>query len=172
MSDEPSMKSSQSEEIGPTPNHSSLITHHSSLTVRELWGDGTPLEEVYRIRDEVFVDEQALTDDARTDPDDRRSFHYLALLGEQPVGTGRLTLFGHEAQVAWVAVRKEWRQHGVGKALMLSIIERAYMESATHIVLNAQTHAVGFYEGLGFNLVGGEFFMSGIGHMVMIKRLD
>jgi predicted GNAT family N-acyltransferase len=55
---------------------------------------------------------------------------------------------------------------------MLSIIERAYMESATHIVLNAQTHAVGFYEGLGFNLVGGEFFMSGIGHMVMIKRLD
>jgi predicted GNAT family N-acyltransferase len=106
MSDEPSMKSSQSEEIGPTPNHSSLITHHSSLTVRELWGDGTPLEEVYRIRDEVFVDEQALTDDARTDPDDRRSFHYLALLGEQPVGTGRLTLFGHEAQVAWVAVRK------------------------------------------------------------------
>ena len=168
------MKSDSRDEPS-VPSHSALGTRHSALdaplSVRELWGD-TPLEEVYRIRDEVFVDEQALTNDARTDPDDRRSFHYLALLGEQPVGTGRLTLFGHEAQVAWVAVRKEWRQHGVGKALMLSIIERAYMESATHIVLNAQTHAISFYSALGFNVVGGEFFMSGIGHQVMIKRLD
>lgn len=141
------------------------------LTVREIWGDA-PLEEVYRIRDEVFVDEQALTDDARTDPDDHRSFHYLAYLGTEPVGTGRLTMFGRESQVAWVAVRQQWRQHGIGKALMLSIIERARMESSTHIVLNAQTHALGFYSALGFNIVGGEFFMSGIGHQVMIKRLD
>ena len=165
------MKSTGSSGVDPTPRHASHITHHDALTVRELWGE-SPLEEVYRIRDEVFVDEQALTDDARTDPDDHRSFHYLAYLGEQTVGTGRLTLFGHEAQVAWVAVLQQWRRHGIGKALMLSIIERARMESATHIVLNAQTHALDFYSALGFNVVGGEFFMSGIGHQVMIKRLD
>jgi len=164
------MKPARGGDLEPSPRQS-LDTQPSALTVRELWGD-RPLEEVYRIRDEVFVDEQELTDDARTDPDDRRSFHYLAMMGDQPVGTGRLTMFGREGQVAWVAVRKEWRQHGVGKALMLAIIERAYMESATHIVLNAQTHALGFYEALGFNVVGGEFFMSGIGHQVMIKRLD
>jgi predicted GNAT family N-acyltransferase len=165
------MKSSAGSEGTEPPRYSALSTQHSALTVREFWG-GTPLEEVYRIRDEVFVDEQALTDDARTDPDDHRSFHYLAYFGEQPVGTGRLTLYGREAQVAWVAVRRQWRQHGIGKALMLAIIERARMESATHIVLNAQTHALGFYSALGFNVVGGEFFMSGIGHQVMIKRLD
>lgn len=168
------MKSDPGDESS-MPSHSALGTRHPALeaplTVRELWGD-RPLEEVYRIRDEVFVDEQALTDDARTDPDDHRSFHYLAYLGEEPVGTGRLTLYGREAQVAWVAVRQPWRQHGIGKALMLSIIERARMESATHIVLNAQTHALNFYSALGFNIVGGEFFMSGIGHQVMIKRLD
>ena len=171
MNDELSMKASAGSGGFVHPQHSALSTQHAALTVRELWGD-TPLDEVYRIRDEVFVDEQALTDDARTDPDDHRSFHYLAMLGEQPVGTGRLTLYGREAQVAWVAVRQQWRQHGIGKALMLSIIERARMESATHVVLNAQTHALGFYFALGFNVVGGEFFMSGIGHQVMIKRLD
>ena len=171
MRDAFSMKSADGGSVDPVTHHTPRITHHDALTVRELWGD-TPLEEVYRIRDEVFVDEQALTDDARTDPDDHRSFHYLALLGEQPVGTGRLTLYGREAQVAWVAVRLQWRKHGIGKALMLSIIERARMESATHIVLNAQTHAISFYSALGFNVVGGEFFMSGIGHQVMIKRLD
>ena len=165
------MKSAGSGGVEPPSDHLSRITHHDALTVREHWGDA-PLEEVYRIRDEVFVDEQALTDDARTDPDDNRSFHYLAYLGAEPVGTGRLTLFGREAQVAWVAVRQQWRQHGIGKALMLSIIERARMESATHVVLNAQTHALGFYSALGFEVVGGEFFMSGIGHRVMIKRLD
>lgn len=165
------MTSAGSGGVESTPHHASRITDHEALTVRELWGD-VPLDDVYRIRDEVFVDEQALTDDARTDPDDHRSFHYLAYLGDEPVGTGRLTLYGREAQVAWVAVRRHWRQHGIGKALMLSIIERSRMESATHIVLNAQTHALGFYSALGFNVVGGEFFMSGIGHQVMIKRLD
>ncbi len=168
------MKSDPGDELS-MPSHSAPGTRYPAedapLTVRELWGEA-PIEEVYRIRDEVFVDEQALTDDARTDPDDHRSFHYLAYLGSEPVGTGRLTMFGRESQVAWVAVRPQWRQHGIGKALMLSIIERARMESSTHIVLNAQTHALGFYSALGFNIVGGEFFMSGIGHQVMIKRLD
>jgi predicted GNAT family N-acyltransferase len=147
------------------------VSRSPRIWVREV-SSPDDMEIVFQIRDEVFVDEQALTDDARTDPDDHRSFHYLAYLGEQTVGTGRLTLFGREAQVAWVAVLQPWRQHGIGKALMLSIIERARMESATHIVLNAQTHALGFYSALGFNVVGGEFFMSGIGHQVMIKRLD
>jgi predicted GNAT family N-acyltransferase len=170
MSDQSGAKAGGGDAADRAPHHSSLITYHSPLTVREFWGDQS-LEAVYEIRDEVFVDEQALTDDARTDPDDRDSFHYLALLGDEPIGAGRLTMYGREAQVAWVAVRQQYRRHGVGKAIMLSIVERARMEDADRILLNAQTHAIGFYEGLGFDVVGSEFFMSGIGHQVMIKRL-
>lgn len=129
------------------------------------------MEEVFRIRDEVFVHEQALTNDARFDPDDRRSIHYLAYLDGQPVGTGRLTIIKHEAQVAWVAVRQPYRQYGVGKAVMVAILERARDEEADYVVLNAQTHALEFYSRLGFESMGHEFRMAGIPHQVMMLGL-
>ncbi|HMM41834.1 MAG TPA: GNAT family N-acetyltransferase [Thermomicrobiales bacterium] len=137
--------------------------------IREIEGLAE-MEEVFRIRDEVFVHEQRLTNDARHDPDHRTSIHYLAWRDGQPLGTGRLTLHGREAQVAWVAVRPEARGSGLGKAVMEAIIERADQERAAYIVLNAQTHAITFYEQLGFEIVGPEFTMGGIGHRVMIRR--
>ncbi len=154
-----------------TENRDRLDTPGSEkrLRVREVWNEAE-LELIFRIRDEVFVDEQHLTNDARNDPDDAKSFHYLAYLDNQPVGTGRLTIFGREAQVAWVAVRKPYRGTGVGEAIMETIIARARSERASYVMLNAQTHALGFYEHLGFERVGGEFFMGGIGHYVMILR--
>jgi predicted GNAT family N-acyltransferase len=148
---------------------SNLEPRTSNLTIREVW-DEASFECVLQLRDEVFVDEQQLTDDARNDPDDIDSFHYLAFRDGQPVGTGRLTMFGREAQVAWVAVRADERGTGVGKAIMEAIIERAYNESASYVMLNAQTHAIEFYRRLGFELVGTEFYMGGIGHYVMILR--
>lgn len=139
------------------------------VIVREVWSP-SDMETIFQIRDAVFVDEQQLTDDARHDPDDPESIHYLAWQEGVPIGTGRLTMFGREAQVAWVAVRADRRGGGVGKTLMRAMIERARQEGGEYVLLNAQTHAVGFYEDLGFRLVGSEFSMGGIGHYVMVLR--
>ena len=140
------------------------IVIHEVITDEEM-------EQVFQIRDEVFVHEQSLTPDARFDPDDRRSVHFLAYFDGQPVGTGRLTMVRREAQVAWVAVRKQYRQYGVGKAVMLAILERARDEEADYVVLNAQSHALEFYSRLGFESLGEEFRMSGIPHQVMMLGL-
>lgn len=140
------------------------------IVVREI-STRDEMEEVYLIRDEIFVHEQALTNDARFDPDDRRSIHFLAYLGGKPVGTGRLTILAREAQVAWVAVREPYRNYGVGKAVMIAILERARDEEADYVVLNAQLHALEFYRRLGFDTLGGEFRMSGIPHQVMLLGL-
>jgi predicted GNAT family N-acyltransferase len=129
------------------------------------------MEHVFQMRDEVFVHEQHLTNDARFDPDDRRSVHFLAYLDDQPVGTGRLTMIKREAQVAWVAVRIPYRQSGVGKAVMIAILERARDEEADYVVLNAQSHALEFYSRLGFESMGHEFRMAGIPHQVMMLGL-
>ncbi len=126
------------------------------------------MEEVYLIRDEVFVEEQALTPDARFDPDDRKSIHFLAYHEGKPVGTGRLTMIGREAQVAWVAVRLPFRKLGVGWAVMVAILDRAREEGADYVVLNAQSHALEFYRRLGFETFGTEFYMAGIPHQVMM----
>lgn len=130
------------------------------------------LEIIFQIRDVVFVEEQALTPDARHDPDDRRSIHYLGYLHGKPVGTGRLTIIGKEAQIAWVAVLKEYRGEGIGWALMEAMIERAQEEETDYIILNAQVHAREFYRRLGFRAVGEEFTMAAIPHQVMIRSLN
>jgi predicted GNAT family N-acyltransferase len=151
------------------PRTSDLRPRTSDLFIREVW-DEDNFEIVLQLRDEVFVHEQQLTDDARTDPDDESSIHFLATREGRPVGTGRLTMYGREAQVAWVAVRLDERGTGVGLAIMEAIIERARAEGAGYVMLNAQTHAIEFYRRLGFELVGTEFFMGGIGHFVMMLR--
>lgn len=140
------------------------------ITVREAQG-ADDMEKIFRIRDEVFVHEQRLTSNARFDPDDRRSIHYLAEFDGNVVGTGRLTILGAEAQIAWVAVLAEYRGKGIGWALMEEMIRRAERENADYIILNAQTHALHFYQRLGFHAVGDEFKMAQIPHRVMIRSL-
>jgi predicted GNAT family N-acyltransferase len=129
------------------------------------------MEIVFQIRDEVFVDEQALTSNARNDPDDERSAHYLADYEDLPVGTGRLTMMAGEAQIAWVAVKADYRGYGVGWRIMEAMIERSERDDADYIILNAQTHALEFYQRLGFNAVGRIFTMARIPHQVMIRPI-
>lgn len=129
------------------------------------------LESVYTIRDEVFHLEQHLTPYVRDDPDDAFSLNVLAFIDERPVGTGRVTLFGDEAQVAWVAVLAPYRRHGVGRAIMEHLIHWSQTQGARYVTLNAQTHALDFYRRLGFEPVGRRFYMGHIEHQVMILDL-
>lgn len=141
-----------------------------TIEIREISGEAE-LEEIYRIRNDVFVLEQRLTPNARSDPDDKRSLHYIARLDGQAVGTGRLTIVGPEGQIAWVAVEKDHRGKGIGWRIMEIMIERGEREGLDYIILNAQTHALSFYRRLGFEAVGQEFRMGGIPHRVMIRTL-
>ena len=131
----------------------------------------TDLEAVYAIRDEVFHHEQQLTRFVRDDPDDQFSLNVLATVDGVPVGTGRVTLFGDEAQIAWVAVRKPYRQLGVGRAIMVFLIDWSRQQGARYVTLNAQTHALEFYRKLGFVPVGRRFFMAHIEHQMMVLTL-
>lgn len=142
----------------------------SRIVVREV-DSPQDMEVVFQIRDEVFVVEQALTPNARNDPDDKRSIHYLADFDAEPAGTGRITMLGNESQIAWVAVRKSLRGEGIGWRIMEVMIERSEQEGAEYIILNAQTHALEFYERLGFYSVGSIFTMAKIPHQVMIRQI-
>jgi predicted GNAT family N-acyltransferase len=145
-------------------------SHQHGIVVREV-SSPADMERIFEIRDEVFVAEQALTPNARNDPDDRRSIHYLAEYDGEPVGTGRLTMMAGEAQIAWVAIRKPYRGLGIGWRIMEAMIERAEQVDADYVILNAQTHALEFYRRLGFREVGRIFTMARIPHQVMIRPI-
>lgn len=145
--------------------------HGPRLITRTITTDAE-MEAVYYIRREVFVREQELTRTVYDEPDDRMSVHLVAQLAGKIIGAGRLTFVRDEAQIAWVAILKEHRGIGAGKALMEHLLSIAEERPAQYVTLNAQTHALGFYEALGFESVGKRFHMSRIEHQFMVKALD
>ncbi len=134
------------------------------------WREARP--SVYAIRQEVFVEEQHLTSSVYDDPDDENSVHVLAAAGDEIVGVGRVTYIFDDAQIAWVAVRRNARRHGVGKAMMRLLISTSIAHGAAVISLNAQTHALNFYKDLGFRPVGRKFHMGGIEHQHMMMDVE
>jgi len=127
---------------------------------------------VVELRRRVFGDEQGIADSDCSDVDDARSILALALLGDLPVGTGRLTLnAGHEgeAQITWVATLPAYRGRGVGSAVMRFLLAAADVAGAPFVVLSAQTHALAFYRRLGFVPYGNRFLAVGIEHQMMAR---
>lgn len=119
------------------------------------------------IRTDVFVKEQKVPPEEEADALDISAIHLLALVNLKPAGTARAV---EKKPGLWkvgrVAVRPLYRQQGVGLALMHGI-ETACPASC--FTLSAQTHALKFYENLGYKAEGNVFLEAGIPHLVMNK---
>ncbi len=120
-----------------------------------------------KLRFAVFVAEQGVPADQELDALDETALHVLALHGDDAVGTARAV---EKAPGMWkigrVAVAAPWRRRGIGKSLMRGV------EAETRgrvFLLDAQTHAIGFYETLGYAAEGPEFLDAGIPHRLMRK---
>lgn len=127
-------------------------------------------EEALRlIRFAVFVVEQRVPEDLEWDGIDARCEHAIAEDGAgSPVGCGRLLPDGH---IGRMAVLREWRDRGVGGALLEHFIALARERGHAVARLNAQTRAIPFYEAHGFAATGDEFDDAGIPHRAMSLAL-
>jgi ElaA protein len=125
---------------------------------------------IVAVRRRVFVEEQGVATAVAFDVNDRLASHVVGLVDGRIVGIGRLQITGQEAQIAWVAVVHEHRRHGVGRAIVRRLIELADAAGVELTLLNAQTHALRFYEHFGFRPVGSVFTMGGIEHQLMSRR--
>lgn len=117
------------------------------------------------IRTMVFIREQQVPEELEWDEFDAISLHALALNDDgQPIGTARLLPDGH---IGRMAVLREWRDKGVGSAILRRLLEELIKRSAPQAILNAQTSATKFYEKFGFLLEGDVFIEAGIPHIKM-----
>ena len=121
------------------------------------------------IRRRVFIEEQRVPEEEEWDGRDHDCLHFLACHGDRPVGTARLLADGH---IGRVAVLARARGSGVGLQLMRAVIEAARRNGHQGVVLDAQTHALAFYEKLGFQAYGEEFLDAGIPHRSMRLSLS
>ncbi|MFZ3186048.1 MAG: GNAT family N-acetyltransferase [Pseudomonas sp.] len=122
-----------------------------------------------RIREAVFIAEQAVPAELEWDADDASAVHFLAFEGEYPMGTARLLPDGH---IGRVAVLKDWRGLKVGDKLLRAVIDEAEKRGLKQQMLSAQVHASSFYERFGFSVVSDEFLDAGIPHVDMVRHSD
>ena len=123
------------------------------------------------IRYAVFVDEQSVPPELEQDEHDATAVHLLATEDGRPVGTARLLIDGTQAKIGRVALLPEMRGTGAGAALMRAALDELGARGVTTAKLGAQTHALGFYEKLGFVAYGPEYDDAGIPHRDMKRAL-
>jgi predicted GNAT family N-acyltransferase len=71
-----------------------------------------------------------------------------------------------------MAVALEWRNHGVGLAILNEALAIARSQGLKRVYLHAQLSALGFYERAGFVGYGDHFFEAGIEHRAMERSLS
>lgn len=140
------------------------------------------LQTCFQVRKEVFVVEQNVPEDLEYDAHDATAVHVLAVAADgAALGTGRL-LHGADAagktggdpavgSLGRLAVSREARGLGVGGALVRAIEDEARALGLAAVDLHAQTHALGFYERLGYVAYGPEFPDAGMPHRAMRREI-
>lgn len=137
------------------------------------WLDEADQLAIRSVREQVFIHEQAVPEALEWDGLDEECLHLLAMHPRHgALATARLCYDGRtgHAHIGRMAVLKDWRQQGIGSAMLDMLIEHADMQGLDALELNAQTHAVGFYRKSGFEVCGEEFLDAGIPHYRMQRR--
>ncbi|MGW5778905.1 GNAT family N-acetyltransferase [Streptomyces sp. NPDC003863] len=153
----------------------------TAYTVKEALGRDDR-DACFAVRREVFVEEQGVPQEIEYDTYDETAVHVLAVRADGlPLGTGRL-LHGADAvgktgadasvgSLGRLAVSEAARGLGVGAALVRAIEDAARERGLSAVDLHAQTHALGFYERLGYEAYGPEFPDADMPHRAMRKVL-
>ncbi|QKG55285.1 GNAT family N-acetyltransferase [Hymenobacter sp. BRD128] len=142
------------------------------MTTVEKVTDLRDLDAAFTIREKVFVGEQNVPAEAEYDAHDRAATtrHYLARVEGQPAGAARWRPTDHGVKLERFAVLPEFRNHGVGEALVHRVLAdvRAEAPEAAQVYLHAQLRAIPLYERTGFSKQGLMFEECDIQHYKMV----
>ena len=122
-----------------------------------------------KIRTRVFIEEQQVPAELEWDEFDEQSIHFLALDDNKAIATARLKPDG---QIGRMAVIKEYRNKGIGKKLLSTVLLQAKNDGYNMVYLHAQNKAINFYNKFNFITNGSEFIDAGIMHKAMYKLIN
>ena len=139
--------------------------------------DRKRLNESIALRIAVFVREQLVPEEEEVDAHDAPgagSLHVLARAANgESIATGRFYDAGDRTvQIGRMAVRVEHRGSGLGRRVLVRLIDEARERGFERAVLFAQMHAVTFYAESGFTAFGEMLLDGGIVHQPMERALS
>ena len=127
------------------------------------------------IRDRILRAPLGLSFDETEIAAEATDFHLVAIDPESGEIAGCLVLsptgFG-TVQMRQVAVIESQRGRGIGKAMVRFSEQFASSKGFVHMKLHAREPVVGFYEALGYAVIGDPFLEVTIPHREMVKPLD
>ncbi|MFN3276728.1 MAG: GNAT family N-acetyltransferase [Paracoccus sp. (in: a-proteobacteria)] len=127
----------------------------------------------HALRRAVFIEEQNVPEALELDDLDAGAIHLLARDAGRPVGTARILIKGETGKIGRVAVLAQARGQGLGAALIRAALDALRTRPGiTRASLGAQTHAIGFYQKLGFVAEGPVYDDAGIPHRDMSRDLN
>ncbi|WP_407356641.1 GNAT family N-acetyltransferase [Methanolobus sp. WCC5] len=127
--------------------------------------------DAYKVRKEVFVNEQKIDEELEIDEYDENALHLVIYKNLKPIATGRLFEQDGSFIIGRVCVLREYRSMQLGSLLMDSLIEKAISIGAKELYLSSQVAATGFYSRFGFFAYGDVYKDAGIDHISMVRRI-
>ena len=121
-------------------------------------------QDAKNIREQVFIQEQNIASADEWDDLDALSIHFVLYQRDQAVATARLLA---DDSIGRVAVLKTARGQGLGGQLMQSVLDYAKQQGRCNVHLSSQVHAMAFYQRLGFQVQGEQYFDCNIPHIQM-----
>ncbi|MBJ6116688.1 GNAT family N-acetyltransferase [Pontibacter sp. BT310] len=127
------------------------------------------LKKAFRIREQVFVEEQQVPREAEYDGFEATASHYLATFEGVPCGAARWRTTDHGVKLERFAVLPDYRNKLVGAEVLKAVLRDVNAEqNGRKVYLHAQLPAVNFYKRNGFKTEGDMFTECDIQHYKMI----
>lgn len=137
------------------------IKQFNELTTRELFL-------ILKARGAVFVEEQQIVEND-IDDQDLDSIHVFEIQNDAVVAYARVFQLDQHVTFGRVLTSAAVRGTGKGKELLdeiFSVIKRDF--AGLPIEIDAQEHAIGYYEKAGFQVTSAPFVEAGVSHVKMI----
>ena len=134
--------------------------------------DGVKLQEALKVRRQVFVREQGISEDLVFDGHDREALHMVVKDGERVIGSARVQfLTDNQAKLERMAILERYRRKGIGKEMLLFLDTVWKDKQMQQVIIHAQLEVVSFYKLCGFDELGLPFQEAGIKHIKMRKQV-
>lgn len=132
--------------------------------------DTKALEEVFKIRTTVFVEEQNCPPELEWENEDV-SHHFLATFINEPAGACRWRATEKGFKLERFAVLPLFRGKGIAQKMIATILNDLPAD-ANYIYLHAQLDAMPLYQKFNFVAEGPQFEEAGIQHFKMVLKKD
>ena len=134
--------------------------------------NGKELAEAFKVRKEVFVEEQGISEDIELDNHDSEALHIVVKDGKRVIGTARVLFpVPSVAKIERMAILRPFRRKGIGSRIISFLNTELKNRQIRKAVLHAQYSSVAFYKSCGFVESGMPFNEAGITHLRMEKEL-